>query len=1606
MVLFKKSYKLLLFLIFIFQILNPFYIFSQPKPTNFYITAGKKALIEDGDKLYRSVYWIRFLSEERDHFYLRLFDADVGGMFDQIVDQTKTRFRLFGKGNIQSDIRSIKDPIHQSKPLIDLLLGKDPLYDNQWRTLGLFNLKDAQIIDSLPTFQLVVDGVQGGSFNLYKILVSSQEKENVEIESIKITTNVLSLFIPKSNILTTLISFYIPKNNEYLDIFNFDAEGMGEIFLQTFYRKKIPLEVSGNGIPSSSRIQFQENEKGGEGVLIIGGERFKSDYLQCWIYDETEKPVSFLLPPKIYNMNYPPDPVFTSVPLSERYSVLLDASQSIDPDGDEMYFQWFLKDVKIGEGPRIVHQFSQPGTHLVRLSVTDNSGFIANTADLTQKVKINQLPVASCEFSSQAIPGELLQFNASKSFDKDGKIKKYIWDFGDGEKASGKITQHAYKLAGRYTVTLRVEDNSQSFYNFAEKKANIWVNSPPVPILDLIEKAAVNEAIKMNGNRSIDSDGDIIRYVWDFGDGEKGEGAEVIHRFTQPGTYKVQLNVLDNANVSNSEQTTESSIIINAAPVAKAESKKVIAMHENTAFNASESFDSDGYITEYHWNMGDSTTKNGKSIIHSYDQPGIYIVKLRIMDNSGVLNNMDEIQYTLRVNYPPVPDAGGDQLVNISNVSFDASQSKDKDDSIIEYLWNFGDNSISKGLKTTHTYAVSGKYRVILTVKDGSGTTSAVRSDTVLVTINHPPVADPGMTQIVAVGEEVQFDGSFSSDPDGNIVSYEWELERGVIKTGKKISHTYEKPAIYQVLLKVCDNAGAEDTQSIEVIVNSQPVARINPLEPHAPGQIVQFDGSKSYDIDGEIVEAIWDFGDGSPIQKGFKVTHAYSHAGQYPVVLTVKDNRQVSNNTGFTTYNFSVNHTPTAVTRGDILTSSQKIEFDASKCFDIDNDPLSYYWDFGDGFSGSGKLIKHIYQKPGIYPVQLMVDDGTELSNSTSEAFLKVHINSSPQAVLDVPGEVNAGENVLFDGSMSIDPDEDLLRYIWDFGDGTSAEGVNPIHMYKKGGYFRVILTVMDNSGQTNKTGLAEKVVYVIDAPVANAGEDQIGYTNRPIFLDGSGSRGGNRPIKSYEWDFGDGHQGGGVHTSHSYNLPGIYKVRLKITVSQEGNSENSSEDEINVKILPSPVAIFKYDTIGSPHEGIHFNAGDSNAGTTKITQYLWDFGDDSTGEGQQVIHQYQNPGKYKVRLSITTDAEDDCNTAYTEHLVTINAKPNADFSIQTSEKSVLEISPYSVVTFNAHKSQDKDGYIKYYHWDFGDGETGKGVFIQHKYKQSGRYKITLLIEDNSGTSSSKDTATSFLEVVKFPIYTIQSPSKGYKGESITFTIPNPESKEIISDSLFWYFSDGDTLRGIKVTKNFQNPGKYQVQVFGNNCCSMAKDITIFDIPSVILPDHLIVDIGEELVINPFIDTQENIPLTYQWNLGDSTLLNQKNVRYVYKNPGEYIATLNYKLAEIKSSISRSDSVHIIVTQNPNAEIIIDPDALKAGGARDEILFTAVLKDILFNYIFQWDFGDGQTASGKAVYHTYQESGSYPIKLKIINTSQKPFEEYIIQRNIEVTSR
>jgi PKD repeat protein len=142
---------------------------------------------------------------------------------------------------------------------------------------------------------------------------------------------------------------------------------------------------------------------------------------------------------------------------------------------------------------------------------------------------------------------------------------------------------------------------------------------------------------------------------------------------------------------------------------------------------------------------------------------------------------------------------------------------------------------------------------------------------------------------------EPTFDASASSSPNGAIVSYEWDFGDGETGTGVVVTHTYEEKGIYEVTLIVTDSTGETGARSLAVeALNRVPIAsfEVN-IYWVAIGNPIEFDASASYDTDGEIVQYLWSFGDGTT-GESMVVEHSYASQNggswQPQVTLTVVD--------------------------------------------------------------------------------------------------------------------------------------------------------------------------------------------------------------------------------------------------------------------------------------------------------------------------------------------------------------------------------------------------------------------------------------------------------------------------------------------------------------------------------------------------------------------------------------------------------------------------------------------------------------------------------------------------------------------------------------------
>jgi PKD repeat protein len=141
-------------------------------------------------------------------------------------------------------------------------------------------------------------------------------------------------------------------------------------------------------------------------------------------------------------------------------TVQFDGTGSSDPDGAIRRYRWDFGDGDDGNGSQVEHTYSTAGTYQPTLTVIDKRGARATTSITIVVRASNALPVASFAVSpSPAYPEQIIRFDAGASYDPDGRIVSYEWDFGDGATGSGALTSYRYDVQGTYDVVLTIRDN-------------------------------------------------------------------------------------------------------------------------------------------------------------------------------------------------------------------------------------------------------------------------------------------------------------------------------------------------------------------------------------------------------------------------------------------------------------------------------------------------------------------------------------------------------------------------------------------------------------------------------------------------------------------------------------------------------------------------------------------------------------------------------------------------------------------------------------------------------------------------------------------------------------------------------------------------------------------------------------------------------------------------------------------------------------------------------------------------------------------------------------------------------------------------------------------
>ena len=149
------------------------------------------------------------------------------------------------------------------------------------------------------------------------------------------------------------------------------------------------------------------------------------------------------------------------------------------------------------------HAYSDDGNYTVTLTATDDDGDTASTT--ATKTVLNRPPVSIFTESAETVyTSEVITFNASGSYDPDGTIVSYFWDFGDGTNTTGVTVSYAYTTNGTFIVTLTVTDDDGATASINATKTVL----PSAPLVALFTESAeivyAWKAVAFNANNSYD----------------------------------------------------------------------------------------------------------------------------------------------------------------------------------------------------------------------------------------------------------------------------------------------------------------------------------------------------------------------------------------------------------------------------------------------------------------------------------------------------------------------------------------------------------------------------------------------------------------------------------------------------------------------------------------------------------------------------------------------------------------------------------------------------------------------------------------------------------------------------------------------------------------------------------------------------------------------------------------------------------------------------------------------------------------------------------------------------------------------------------------------
>ncbi|MFM9027128.1 MAG: PKD domain-containing protein, partial [Bacteroidota bacterium] len=918
-----------------------------------------------------------------------------------------------------------------------------------------------------------------------------------------------------------------------------------------------------------------------------------------------------------------------------------------------------------------------------------------------------------------------------------------------------------------------------------------------------------------------------------------------------------------------------------------------IACSDQTTLSANASGGNPPY--QYAWS-------NGSSMQQVTVGAGTWMVSA----TDGVCSASD----TISVDMPFIPNASF--LNGIGSCANEPVQFTDSSTTpgglIYNWLWNFGDGTISLDQHPQHQFPGPGTYSVSLVVENTFGC-----SDTIVrsLTIDPQPVA-AFTAGNGCVNAPIQFNNQNGSSASGWI----WNFGDGFTTTAVSPLHGFSSPGNYNVTLIGTSAGGCSDTATMNIQIFPNPTANAGADRTTCRGTSVTLTASGGNNY-------TW-----SPGGNGQSITVNPLGTTNYVVAVTNPNGCSATD-----TVTVIVNPVP-------VINAGNDVSICRGSAVTLTGAGGStYVWNPGN-LAGSSITVSP--NNSTNYTVT-----GTNIYGCTSTDVVNVNVNQLPNA--------NAGADIdICRGGTATLTASGGNTYDWILTGGTTSTiTVNPI------GTTNYTVVVTDANGCTD-ADIVEVTVH--DNPSVNlqsfflctgavatldAGISGLSYTWSPsgattqtITINNAGiygvtvtdafgcsasatatvTTGSSLSVNLNDVSFCQGDSvildpgypgmsylwtpGGQTSQTITVSAPGIYGV----TVTDPSGCSGSVNVNAQMNTLPIPIFNSTSVCMGAPTQ---FTDASSVAGSS-ITNWSWNFGNNSVSAQQNPAFTFSNAGNYNVSLTVTS--ADGCS-ASTSANVTVNPLPSASFNVQ-------DICAGASAIFTNQSSVSR-GNITGYSWDFGDGTTSNDNNPSHIYNVAGNYMIRLDIVTAGGCTG---TVTRQINVFPNPNVTVSS-NTVCEGRTTAFNNSSTITNGNIS-SYNWNFGDGFTSSQTNPSHTYSVAGTFTATVIAtsNRGC---KDTATINVNVRPLPQA---DAGSDRNICP----GSTVTLTasggnsYSWSPGNSTTA---SINVTPNSNSNYSVTVTDNFG-----CSGTDNVSVNILPLPNA--VVSSDASICNG--DSVNLTA----------------------------------------------------------------